>query len=126
MVEKGPYCALQGSHQGYLDVGVLPKRTIITLCDDLILLSDAFLSVSEHSYQSHLHFNDSGKVKLTDDGTFFESPSSKVQVLVASGGGVTQFVKSTRLSRHYNQLVDNKTLVSEIETVGFGSLTRLW
>lgn len=124
-VEKGPYCALQGSHQGYLDVGVLPKRTIITLCDDLILLSDAFLSVSEHSYQSYLHFNDSGKVKLTDDGTFFESPSSKVQVLVASGGGVTQFVKSTRLSRHYNQLVDNKTLVSEIETVGFGSLFTL-
>ena len=124
-VEKGPYCALQGSHQGYLDVGVLPKRTIITLCDDLILLSDAFLSVSEHSYQSYLHFNDSGKVKLTDDGTFFESPSSKVQVLVASGGGVTQFIKSTRLSRHYNQLVDNKTLVSEIETVGFGSLFTL-
>jgi hypothetical protein len=124
-VQKGPYCALQGSHQGYLDVGVLPKRTIVTLGEDLILVSDAFLSATEHTYQSYLHFNDSGKVKLTDDGTFFESPLSKVQVLTACRGGVTQFVKSTRLSRHYNQLVNNKTLVSEIESVGFGSLFTL-
>ncbi|WP_332447156.1 alginate lyase family protein [Sphaerochaeta sp.] len=124
-VQKGPYCALQGSHQGYLDVGVLPKRTIITLSDDLILICDAFLAHEKHSYQSYLHFNDRGKVKLTEEGVFYRSLDNEVQVLVTSSEGVTQFLKNTRLSRQYNQLVDNKTLVSEVESDAFASLFTL-
>ena len=124
-VEKHAYTALQGSHQGYLDVGILPKRTIVTLPGSLILVCDAFLGVGQHTYQSYLHFNDEGKVKLTDGEAFYRSTKNEMQVQLVSSGGVTQFIKPTRMSRHYNQLSDNKTLVSEIEAEGFASLFTL-
>ena len=123
--EKGPYCALQGSHQGYLDRGVLPKRTILVLSNTLILICDAFYATAGHTYESYLHFNDSGVVQLTQAGAFFTSEMNFVQIQTLSRDGVVHYVKNTRLSRHYNELKDNKTLVSEVESDGFTSLFTL-
>ncbi len=123
--EKGVYVAFEGSHQGYLDVGVLPKRTMVLLSDDLLLICDVFYSTHPHTYQHYLHFNDSGKVCLTEEGAFFKSKKNEMQIRVLSTDGVTQFIKSTRISRHYNQLSDNKTLVSEVESDAFSSIFTL-
>ncbi len=125
VVEKGPYCAMQGSHQGYLDCGILPKRTILVLSEELILVCDAFIGIGDHSYQSYLHFNDGGAVKVSDTGIFYRSKQNTMQVLVVSSGGVNQYLKPSRLSRHYNELADTKTLVSEVEASGFASLFTL-
>ena len=124
-VEKGRYSALQGSHQGYLDVGVLPKRTIVVLSNSLILLCDAFYASAGHTYESYLHFNDSGSLSLGESGAVFKSAKNEVQIKTLSAHGVVQYVKGTRLSRHYNELKDNKTLVSEVSSEGFASLFTL-
>ncbi|MDC7229090.1 MAG: alginate lyase family protein [Sphaerochaetaceae bacterium] len=123
--QKNGYIAFQGSHQGYLDVGVLPRRTIVVLEKTLILICDEFLSQEHHRYQSYLHFNDKGKVRLQEPGAVYQSAQNAMHIHTLSSGGVTQYLKSTRLSRHYNELFDNKTLVSEVESDGFASLFTL-
>jgi hypothetical protein len=124
-VQKNGYIAFQGSHQGYLDVGVLPRRTIVVLEKTLILICDEFLSQEHHSYQSYLHFNDKGKVRLQESGAVYQSAQNEMYIHTISSQGVTQYLKSTRLSRHYNELIDNKTMVCEVEGDGFVSLFTL-
>ncbi len=124
-VEKRALVALQGSHQGYLDRNVLPRRTITILNERLILVSDVFIAQGEHSYQSHWHFNDSGAVHITDGRTYFSSAKNSVELQSVSAHAVKRTIKETRLSRRYNEAVDNKTLVVEMETNGFASLHTL-
>ncbi len=121
-VEKNGLVALQGSHQGYLDLGVLPRRTITILGEDLMLVSDVFIAQGEHSFQSHWHFNDSGEVHITDDRTHFSSAKSCVELQSVSAQTIKRIIKETHLSRRYNEAVDNKTLVVEMESNGFASL----
>ena len=108
-VEKRALVALQGSHQGYLDRNVLPRRTITILSERLILVSDVFIAQGEHSYQSHWHFNDSGAVHITDGERTFPAPRT-VSSSNSLAHPVKRTIKETRLSRRYNEAVDNKTL----------------
>ena len=121
-VEKNGLVALQGSHQGYLDRGVLPRRTITILGEDLILVSDVFIAQGEHRYQSHWHFNDSGEVHTTANRTHFTSAKNHVELLSVSNHPIKPIIKETRLSRRYNEAVENKTLVVQTESNGFASL----
>ncbi|MGH0054422.1 MAG: heparinase II/III family protein, partial [Sphaerochaetaceae bacterium] len=124
-VQKGPYVALQGMHQGYLDIGVLPRRTMIILNPNLILICDAFLAQEHHAYQSYLHHNNMGNVSLIEQGAVYRSLFNEMHIQTLSSQEVTHTLKMTRLSRHYNELSENKTLVSEIASEGFASLFTL-
>jgi hypothetical protein len=97
----------------------------VVLEKTLILICDEFLSQEHHSYQSYLHFNDKGKVRLQESGAVYQSAQNEMYIHTISSQGVTQYLKSTRLSRHYNELIDNKTMVCEVEGDGFVSLFTL-
>ena len=120
-VEKGRYVFLQGGHLGYMDRGVFVNRKVVVLQSDLILLCDEFYAKDDHSYQQYLHFNSSGTVK----NNRFSSEKNEVQVVALSQKQVKQKVVPTRLSRHYNELEDNETLVQEVEAEDFCSLFTL-
>jgi hypothetical protein len=121
-VEKSGFVALQGSHQGYLDRGVLPRRTITILNEELLLVSDVFIAQAEHDYQSHWHFNDSGQVTLTDDAIRFDSAQNSVELLTVSSHPLSHTIKDSRLSRRYNEVVDNKSVVIQTRHNGFASM----
>ncbi len=123
--EKGGFIVFQGAHQGYLDIGVLPKRTLLVLDNDLFLICDAFYSQEHHRYQSYLHCGDAGKARLEEHGLVYQGMHTTMHIHTLSSHGVTQYLKATRLSRHYNELTNNKTLVSEVEADGFASLFTL-
>lgn len=123
--EKHGYAAMQGSHLGYADNGALPKRTLVQLREDLILICDALYAKDEHTYQNRFHFNNEGEVSLDDDGSHYRSSLNEVQILSASATGVVQHLEKSRLSRHYNELSDNITLVGEVFGEGFQSMFTL-
>ena len=120
-VEKDCYVFLQGGHLGYMNQGVFVNRKVVVLQPDLVLLCDEFYAKDFHSYQQYLHFNSSGRVK----NSHFSSEKNEVQIVVLSQNEVKQQCKKTRLSRHYNELEDNETLVQEIHAEGFCSLFTL-
>ncbi|WP_320128082.1 heparinase II/III family protein [uncultured Sphaerochaeta sp.] len=119
--QKQGYQFVQGGHLGYLHKGVFVNRKLIVLQDDLLLLCDEFYTKGKHSYQQYLHCNDAGFVSKVGSNFRYRSDFNDVEFCLLSPDGASGIIP-TRVSRHYNECKDNKTIVTKITQEGFASL----
>ena len=124
--QKNGYSLFEGGHLGYCDIeggGVFANRRVIAIGYDLYILVDEFHTAGTHSYESRLHFGNSGKV--FQDGTSFRFKSKRNDAFIdffSSNPSIHTEIVPSRLSRHYNLAEDNKAAIASISAIGFASL----
>jgi len=120
---KGPYALLEGGHLGYYGDGVFVNRRIVALSPELFVVADEFYAKGHHSYESYLHFSETGSLSLDGELTRFVSPANDVVISQLSAfSTLSRRLVPSRISRHYNLAAPNPCLVCSLEATGFASL----
>lgn len=125
--ERNGYALFEGGHLGYYDMeggGAFVNRRVIVLSQTLFVIADEFYASGRHSYQSYLHFNNAGHVSRDGGRSWrYTSGRNTAYVSYASASGNLEDTRiQTRVSRHYNQAVENSTLKTSCAGAGFASL----
>lgn len=122
------YAYLEGGHLGYMTNpkgGVFANRKILYIKPDIFVICDEFYTNAKHSYQNYLHFNNSGKILqgLTGNWHFSSDKNNcEISFILSNKASLKQKIIDTRISRHYNALENNKTLVNSWSENGFSAL----
>lgn len=104
------YDLIQGGHLGYIEQGVYVNRKIIFIKPDIYIVSDEMYTGQEHEYNQYLHFNNNGVININEISNQISYISDKSNVFIQFIDNIKLEKISTKLSRVYNKIEDNKTI----------------
>ncbi|AEC02932.1 heparinase II/III family protein [Parasphaerochaeta coccoides] len=114
----------EGGQSGYCGQGVFVNRRIIFIRPDILFVCDEAYACGSHSYKTFLHFGSGGKVEGSGSEYRFSSNRNDVRI-VFPGEGFSTSIHPSRMSRHYNQLEDTRTLVRTSWADGFSCMVHV-
>lgn len=114
---------VQGSHLGYLDMGVFVNRKIIWIKPDIYIIVDELYSNDNHVYKNYYHFSRDGEVKKTNEVVHFIG--SGMEAFIQILGVDSLNIIDTIQSKYYNEYKENKTLICAKEGNGFTSIVTV-
>lgn len=114
--QKGIFTLVQGGHGGYLQEGlgdVYINRKVLAIGTDLYIIADEFYGSTEHTYQQNFHFNPDGTVELTEqkNSAHYTGQNVEADFIFDINEESNAVIETTRLSRNYNQMETNQSLI---------------
>lgn len=115
----------EGAHLGYFHLGLLHRRRVLRLPQNLWVLWDSVYSANEneHTYSHYYHFGPNGKASVS--GTDAEYNGQRCGARLAfAGGDIAKAgfsISRQPISREYNKLEESDCLLMESKAAGFYS-----
>lgn len=118
---KNGFKYMEGFHLGYMETdGVLVRRRIVMLTEDIILVSDEAIGKKISALSEYYHFSENISVGL--EGNTVLGKGKKCRFILKSfdekGDLLPKFTKS-KVSRHYNQIEESDCLIFETRKSAF-------
>ncbi|MCR8744828.1 alginate lyase family protein [Romboutsia lituseburensis] len=110
------YC--EGSHLGYINLGVFTNRKIIYIKPDIWLVIDAFYGEGEHEYKQFFHF--AHDIVIKDDKTICKGKNGFLTLNHLND--LEKSIEKSPVSYHYNKLEYKDTLTTKSNNTGFTSI----
>jgi len=120
---EGRYAYAEGGHLAYQSVkngGVLVNRRIIWLKPDIVIVVDEMYTGKPHTYNQFFHLNNRGTVSGSGDRYVYQSERTRAEIQMIAHG-LSSKITATYISRQYNKLEDNKTIVTAFTGESFTS-----
>jgi hypothetical protein len=120
----GDFEYIEAANLGYMDQprGVLIRRKIISIAQEIYVLVDECYAGSTHTYEQYFHFNPQGRVKKQTEGCFcYEGAGTKARFTFVTAPEEVEQGRS-RLARYYNFSEENDVLIAHVQAEGFASL----
>lgn len=114
------YEFVQGGHLGYMELGVFLNRKIIYLRPNIYIIMDECYAKENHQYESYLHFNNEGTLRLVQNQAIYEGVHARAEFYFLSEGVRAEKIP-THVARKYNHEEDNETIRMNWEKEGFSS-----
>ncbi len=114
---------VEGGQLGDYRDGVFINRRLIYIRPDILFVCDEAYAVGKHHYETYFHFNSLGQVEGSGNSYVYESTRNRAR-LVFNAPAMTSTIIPSRMSRHYNQLEDTRTVVFRTEGKGFTSMAH--
>lgn len=112
---------VEASHLGYLQGGVLVRRKVLRIEEDLLILCDECYATGEHTYQNFFHFDDLGRATQgSGQQVVFTSPSAHATMAFIGADSVA--MDRYPLSKRYNEMSEGDRAVLTRECTGFARL----
>ncbi|MDL2324939.1 heparinase II/III family protein [Ruminococcaceae bacterium OttesenSCG-928-A16] len=119
---------ISGTHLGYSQNGVLPRRQVLRLGTNLWVLWDTLIPFDEqqHSYQHLFHFGADGTAALQpgEQRAVYTGQKAAANLLFC-GEGVQLLQSEAPLSREYNKLETGSLITASHSAKGFAQLVTV-
>lgn len=117
------YAYAEGGHLAYQSLengSVLTNRRIIWLKPDIIVIADELYTGKPHKYNQYFHFNNTGVLTGKNDRYTYHSKKVRAEIKIIAPELSSEII-DTHISRHYNKLEDNKSIVTVFTGKAFTS-----
>lgn len=101
----------EGFHCGYMNIGVLLRRRVVTPTSDIIIISDEIIGNKDHVLSQHFAFGNN--ISLKTESNVIIGKGERCEFSVKSfdeNGEILPDIINSPLSRHYNQIEETSAL----------------
>lgn len=101
----------EGFHCGYMNIGVLLRRRVVTPTSDIVIISDEIIGNKDHVLSQHFAFGNN--ISLKTQSNVIIGKGERCEFSVKSfdeNGEILPDIINSPLSRHYNQIEETSAL----------------
>ena len=109
---------VEASHLAYLHRGVLVRRKLLRLEDNLLIICDEWYATGAHRYESFFHFDDLGSASL-ERGRQVVFTAPRAHATMAFIGADSIAMDRYPLSKRYNEMSEGDRVVLTRDSEGF-------
>lgn len=110
---EGPYKFLSAAHLGYMKEGAIPRRSIVTVADDFVVIFDQVVSSRPCDVETIFHCDDAVELDFSgDEIAFLSTPDGEGVDMLFFGAGLETERIQWPMAKRYNELISSPTIVT--------------
>ena len=110
---EGPYKFLSAAHLGYVKEGAIPRRSIVTVADDFVVIFDQVVSSRPCDVETIFHCDDAVDLDFSgDEIAFLSTPDGEGVDMLFFGAGLETERIQWPMAKRYNELISSPTIVT--------------
>ena len=110
---EGPYKFLSAAHLGYMKEGAIPRRSIVTVADDFVVIFDQVVSSGPCDVETIFHCDDAVELDFSgDEIAFLSTPDGEGVDMLFFGAGLETERIQWPMAKRYNELISSPTIVT--------------